>query len=95
MSFRVAQTTRDLTIGSDEDTGLCEQRALVRSLACARDDNMCAAPHAAVLLGFDALDVRAEFAQFFVEMFVAAIDMINAAHLSDSFGLQSRQHQRG
>ena len=45
--------------------------------------------------GLDPLDVRAEFAQFFVEMFVAAIDVINAAHLSNSFGLQSRQHQCG
>ena len=37
--------------------------------------------------GLHPLDVRAEFAQFFVEMFVAAIDVINAAHLSNSFGL--------
>src|SRR5512133_2294943 len=45
--------------------------------------------------GLHPLDVRAEFAQFFVEMFVATIDMINAAHLSNSFSLQSRQHQCG
>ncbi len=45
--------------------------------------------------GLHPLDVRTELAQFFVEMFVAAIDMINAAHLGNSIGLQSRQHQRG
>ena len=44
---------------------------------------------------FYPLDVRAEFAQFFIEMLVAAIDVIDAADFSNSVGLQSRKHQRG
>ncbi len=41
------------------------------------------------------LDVRAELAQFFVEMLVTAIDVIHPAHFRSPFGLQSRQDQRG
>ena len=44
---------------------------------------------------FHALDVRAELAQFFVEMFVAAIDVIDAADLGHAIGLQARQDERG
>src|SRR5438132_9319608 len=44
---------------------------------------------------FYALDVRAEFAQFFIEMFVAAVDVIDATHLGNSVCFQSRKHQRG
>src|SRR5260370_17190073 len=44
---------------------------------------------------FYSLDVRAKFAQFFIEPFVAAIDVIDTAHFSNSVGLQSRKHQRG
>src|SRR5882724_11869813 len=44
---------------------------------------------------FYTLDVRAEFAQFFIEMFVAAVDVIDAAHFGNSVRLQSRKHQRG
>jgi hypothetical protein len=36
-------------------------------------------------LRFNAFDLRAEFAQFFIEVFVAAIDVVNAADLRDSF----------
>ena len=39
--------------------------------------------------------MSAEFAQLLVEMFVAAIDVINAAHFRNSVGFQSRQHERG
>ena len=46
-------------------------------------------------LFLDALDVRAELAQFFVEMLVAAIDVIDAADLGDAVGFQSREDQRG
>src|SRR6266446_3037567 len=39
-------------------------------------------------------DVRTELAQLLIEMFVAAIDMINAADFSLAFGFQSSQHKR-
>ena len=45
--------------------------------------------------GFDAFDVRAERAELFVEMLVAAIDVIDAADFRDAFGFQPREHQRG
>ena len=35
---------------------------------------------------FRALDVCAEFAQFFIEMFVATVDVINAADFGNSVG---------
>src|SRR5438477_11976691 len=44
---------------------------------------------------FYALDVCAEFAQFFIKMFVTAVDVIYAAHFGDSIRFQSRKHQRG
>jgi len=34
-------------------------------------------------------DVRAEFLQFFVKMFVAAVDVIDTANFGDAVGLQS------
>ena len=46
-------------------------------------------------LRFHPLDVGAELAQLFVEMFVATIDVINAAHFRCSLRLQSCQNQRG
>src|SRR5204863_7567498 len=46
-------------------------------------------------LRLDSLDVRTEFAQLFIEMFVAAIDMIDAAHFGDSVGIHPREHQDG
>lgn len=51
----------------------------VRSFAvfAAQDDNF--------ELRFHPLDLRAELAQFFIQVFVAAIDMINAAHFGNSF----------
>src|SRR5581483_9424572 len=45
-------------------------------------------------LSLDALDLRAEVAQFFVEMFVTAVDVINATYFGHAFGFQTRQHQR-
>ena len=47
------------------------------------------------LIGFHALDVSAELAQLFVEMLVAAIDVIDAAYLRPAFSLQPGQDQRG
>src|SRR5438128_12102029 len=44
---------------------------------------------------FNALDVRVEFAQFFIEMFVAAVDVIDATHFCNAVCFQSRKHQRG
>src|SRR5437667_9224460 len=44
---------------------------------------------------FYALDVRAEFAQFFIEMFVASVDVIHPTHFGSSICFQSRKHQRG
>jgi hypothetical protein len=41
----------------------------------------------AVLLAFHAFDVCAEFAQFFIEMFVTPIDVIDAAHFGNSVRL--------
>src|SRR6266705_4995261 len=43
---------------------------------------------------FYALDVRTEFAQFFIEMLVAAVDVIDAAHFGDSICFQPCEHQR-
>src|SRR5207248_4624723 len=43
---------------------------------------------------FYAFDVRAEFAQFFIEMFVAAVDVIDATYFGNSVCFQSRKHQR-
>jgi len=44
---------------------------------------------------FYALDVCAEFAQFFIKMFVAAVDMIDTTDLGYSVGFQACKHQRG
>ncbi len=44
---------------------------------------------------FYTLDVRTEFAQFFIEMFVAAVDMIDTTDLGYSVGFQACKHQRG
>jgi hypothetical protein len=48
-----------------------------------------------VLCYFRTLDVCAEFAQFFIEMFVAAVDVIDAADFGYSVGFQACEHQRG
>ncbi len=44
---------------------------------------------------FCPLDVCAEFAQFFIEMFVPAVDVVDAAYFGNSVCLQSCKHQRG
>ena len=41
-----------------------------------------------------ALNPRAEFFQFFIHLFVAAIQMINAVHLRRAFRRESRDNQR-
>src|SRR6266481_2300710 len=40
------------------------------------------------------LDAGPELAQLFVKMFVAAVDVVNAAHFRDSICFQSGEHQR-
>ena len=40
-----------------------------------------------------ALDVRAEFAQFFIEPLITAVDVIDATHLGNSIRFKSRKHQ--
>src|SRR5206468_10418962 len=42
---------------------------------------------------FCTLDVCAKFAQFLIEMFVAAVDVINAGNFGNSVGLQSCEDQ--
>src|SRR5919198_492970 len=42
---------------------------------------------------FCTLDVCAKFAQFFIEMFVPAVDVIDPADFGNSVGLQSCKHQ--
>src|SRR5207249_1246619 len=44
---------------------------------------------------FCPLDVCAEFAQLFIEMLVAAVDVVDAAYFGNSVCLQSCKHQRG
>ena len=39
---------------------------------------------------FRTLDVCAEFAQFLIEMFVAAVDMVDTADFGDAVGFQAR-----
>src|SRR2546430_16360279 len=46
-------------------------------------------------LSFHAFDLSAELAQFLIQMFVAAIDVINAADFGDSVRFQSGKHERG
>src|SRR4029077_7255216 len=51
--------------------------------------------HSSFRSSFHTLYLSAELAQFFIQMFVAAIDMINAADFGDSIRLQSGKHKRG
>src|SRR6266498_2084703 len=44
---------------------------------------------------FYPLDVCAKFAQFLIEMLVAAVDMIDTTDLGYSVGFQACKHQRG
>jgi hypothetical protein len=46
-------------------------------------------------LFFHAFDVCAKGAELFVEMFVTAIDVINASDLRRALGFQACQHKRG
>jgi hypothetical protein len=43
----------------------------------------------------DPLDMSADLAQFFVEMLVAAIDVIDAAHFRPAFRFQPGQNESG
>ena len=51
-------------------------------------------PEARATLTFHSLDVGAELAQFLIEMFVAAVDMLNATDFGDAVRFQARQHER-
>ena len=46
------------------------------------------------MLLFHTFDVRAKLAQLFIEMFVTAVDMINAPDFGHAIGLSTRQHER-
>ena len=48
-----------------------------------------------ISLFFHTFDVRAKLAQLFIEMLVAAIDVINAAHFGRSLGFQAGEDERG
>src|SRR5947209_18784035 len=43
---------------------------------------------------FYALDLGAELAQFLIQIFVTAVNVINAADFGDALGLKSSEHQR-
>src|SRR5262245_66302185 len=47
------------------------------------------------LCRFRALDVCAQFAQFFIEMLVAAVDVIDAADFCNSIGFRSEERRVG
>ena len=49
--------------------------------------------HSTFQLLFHSLDVRAELAQLFIKMFVATVDVVNAANFRNSVRLQSGEHQ--
>ena len=45
--------------------------------------------------GFDAFDFGAEFVEFFVDGFVAAVDVVDAVYLGDAVGLESGEDEGG
>src|SRR6266436_826579 len=44
---------------------------------------------------FYALHVSAEFVQFFIEMLVTTVNVIDSTHFGNSVCFQARKHQRG